>query len=281
MPCVENPLALAPGLHSWEQTFIKDCPTSPFGDVRPFDFSSRNSTAAAHFTLGLKALHNFFFDLCKYEFDQARLIEPTLFMAYWGRALCEAQLVWNGENVPASVEVIRAAQSNPEFPGSMSERELAYFQSVVTLNGGIEPPSTPDTVVATRPARIAAYGKAVSAIAKAYPEDQTAQSFLVVAALALGSVGDCANTQPPPAYCKALQEQSRVLADLARASNPTSPGTLHYGMHAHDFPNRSASHAPHTTLRPASCTTVCTHTTFRSGLRTPVGASTLSRTPST
>ena len=156
MPCVENPLALAPGLHSWEQTFIKDCPTSPFGDVRPFDFSSRNSTAAAHFTLGLKALHNFFFDLCKYEFDQARLIEPTLFMAYWGRALCEAQLVWNGENVPASVEVIRAAQTNPEFPGSMSERELAYFQSVVTLNGGMEPPSTPDTVVATRPARIAA-----------------------------------------------------------------------------------------------------------------------------
>ena len=233
------------------------------------------------FTLGLKALHNFFFDLCKYEFDQARLIEPTLFMAYWGRALCEAQLVWNGENVPASVEVIRAAQTNPEFPGSMSERELAYFQSVVTLNGGMEPPSTPDTVVATRPARIAAYGKAVSAIAKAYPEDQTAQSFLVVAALALGSVGDCANTQPPPAYCKALQEQSRVLADLARASNPTSPGTLHYGMHAHDFPNRSASHAPHTTLRPASCTTVCTYTTFRSGLRTPVGASTLSRTPST
>eukprot|EP00122_Pirum_gemmata_P017207 Pgem_evm1s16103 len=59
-----------------------------------------------HFILGLKALHNFEYDFCKFEFEQAIAIEKEFSMAYWGRALCETQLLWNSENPKLSLSYI-------------------------------------------------------------------------------------------------------------------------------------------------------------------------------
>ena len=76
--CTENGHVSAPGLQPWEVALLKDCPVSALGDVRPFNVTSGNPTAQAHFALGLKALHNFFYDMCKYAFAAALAASAAL-----------------------------------------------------------------------------------------------------------------------------------------------------------------------------------------------------------
>jgi hypothetical protein len=226
--CVENPFLDAPEVDPWERKLLRDCPTSALGNVQSFSFSSANSSAAAHFVLGLKALHNFMYDLCKYEFDLARAIEPTLFLAAWGRALCNSRQIWNAEDTSESLDVLEAARRDPAFPGSMSAREQDYFASAMALNlapNGTKPPVTPEEARLTRPIRYAAYLAAVSAIAARHPADETAKSFTVLASLAVGSVGVCAR-EPRNAYCVTMQEQARVLSAAAYEKDANFSGTL-------------------------------------------------------
>ena len=123
MPCTESPHVRAPGLLGWERSLLRDCPTSALGDVGNFPVSADNATAAARFVLGLKALHNFWYDLGKYALGRAIEDEPELYVAYAFRALCDAQLIWNLEDVNGAMAVLQAAQQRPGFPGRMSERE--------------------------------------------------------------------------------------------------------------------------------------------------------------
>ena len=74
--CVENTYTRE-GLAGWEKELLRDCPTSAMGAVT-FDTSSTDALAESHFVLGLKALHNFFYDVCKVEFQAAIAAEPTL-----------------------------------------------------------------------------------------------------------------------------------------------------------------------------------------------------------
>lgn len=158
-------------------------------------------------------------------------------MAAWGRALCNAQLIWNAEDVNASLTTLRKQAARPDFPGTMSERERRYFASVQTLNGEPNPPRSEAEAVATRPARFAAYHEAVSALAAAYPHDQTAASFVPFATLALGSVGECASAGS--AQCDAYAQLAREGAAAAYKADEAFPGTIHYGMHAHDYPDET------------------------------------------
>ncbi|EOD22692.1 hypothetical protein EMIHUDRAFT_194988 [Emiliania huxleyi CCMP1516] len=146
-------------------------------------------------------------------------------------------LIWNAEDVNGSLAVLRRQAARDDFPGNMTERERRYFASVQVLNGEPTPPTTDDAVAATRAARFAAYRAAVSALAGAFPDDPTAGSFVPFATLALGSVGSCASVGGPE--CDAYAQQARELAAAAYARNRNFPGTIHYGMHAHDYPNGS------------------------------------------
>jgi len=150
--------------------------------------------------------------------------------------MCNARPIWNVEDIPAAVAVLKAARQHSDFPGAMDNREQAYFAAAVAFTGGDNPPMTLAATSATRPRRYAAFLAAVSAIAAAHPTDQTARSFMVLGNLAAGSVGDCA-LDPTLAPCRAAQQRARDLAASAYASDPSFAGTLHYGMHAHDFAN--------------------------------------------
>ena len=160
-----------------------------------------------------------------------------MYIAYAFRALCDAQLIWNSEDIDSSSGFLHAAQARPGFPGSMSDRERSYFAAVQALNGASAPPAGA-AIVATRPARYAMFLSNMTSLAAAFPSDFTARSFVPLATLALGSVGDCVLV-PWEAHCQSLQRAARADADDARLANPSFPGTLHYGMHAHDFAARS------------------------------------------
>ena len=74
--CVEDEAVRAPNLHEWERELLRDCAPggSRLGDVRPFGVvpagasAGASATARAHVLLGLKALHNFFYENnCSFE----------------------------------------------------------------------------------------------------------------------------------------------------------------------------------------------------------------------
>ena len=243
--CIEDPLVDTPGLQKWEAELLQNCrgldvdggPVSALGDVRPILFlpsSTGKPLARAHATLGMKALHNFFFDMCKYEFDRALGVDPSLRAAYWGRALCDAQLLWNAENVSSSVSFLIAA---PPAPTDSDEDRLntLYLSAVAALNGGEHPPFSPTAVQATRPARYQSYSDQLQLLSRSWPDDKTARSFVALSKLAVGSVGKCElNTS---AQCQTALNEARSLLKQAYDEDRAFPGTLHYGMHAHDFPD--------------------------------------------
>ena len=230
----------APSLTSWERELLRDCnPASRLGDVRPFDLPvSISATARAHFMLGLKALHTFFYDLCKFEFDAAIESDPSFRMAYWGRSLCDAQLLWNAENVTFSHACLRRAPSED----ANRPRDVLYFNSVWALNGGDNPPTSESEVIRTRPARYNAYLDILTNLSDQYPNDETARAFVALATLATGSVGKCALSNPDP-ICVTQLARARELLKSAYNNDPTFPGYLHYGMHASDFPSRDVVEA--------------------------------------
>ena len=248
--CIEDPITENPGLKKWEQELLCDCKvsgsggsslsSSRLGNIRPVLFllpsgetSSREELSRAHAILGFKALHNFFYDLCKYEFELAIFTNPQLIPAYWGRALCDAQLIWNSENISSSVSYLRSAPSvNPD-----DDRNTLYFAAVKALNGGDNPPRSRDEIIQTRPARYKAYLKHLTLLSSKYKDDKTARAFVALTTLAVGSVGHCA-VQPADESCAAGLTEARSLLRQAYTEDPTFPGTLHYGMHAHDFPNK-------------------------------------------
>eukprot|EP00211_Chloroparvula_japonica_P003781 CAMPEP_0119123466 /NCGR_PEP_ID=MMETSP1310-20130426/3410_1 /TAXON_ID=464262 /ORGANISM="Genus nov. species nov., Strain RCC2339" /LENGTH=707 /DNA_ID=CAMNT_0007113297 /DNA_START=40 /DNA_END=2163 /DNA_ORIENTATION=+ len=220
-------------MYGWEKELMRDCPRSALG-ILHFNTSAKSSDSEAHFILGLKALHNFWYDMCKIEFESAIEKEPLLGIAYWGRALCEAQLLWNSENVKESSAWLDLARDRDAYPGYMDPREVQYFNSVVTLN---TVPSG-QTPLDSRPERYQNYLDSLTALAAQYPNDWTAQSFTALMTLAVGSVGECASAFT--ASCLAQQDAARVAVDAAFRENPFFAGVLHYGMHAHDFPNQTA-----------------------------------------
>ena len=227
-------------LSKWEKNLLKECPSSALGDIRPLSFlresfdSTKQQLARAHIILGFKALHNFFYDLCKYEFDKAIFIAPyshKFVSAYWGRALCESHLLWNSENITASRIYLNQA------PIATSEQNTLYVSAVIALNGGNIPLLTADAIHSSRSSRYKAYLKALKLLSLKYPNDKTARSFVALATLAVGSVGECATEPTLPSCVTELKIARQLLLDDYNKSEKKFPGTLHYGMHAHDFPN--------------------------------------------
>jgi hypothetical protein len=165
------------------------------------------------------------YDIGKYEFEKAIAVEPTFGMAYWGRALCSAQLLWNAEDVEESRAYLNAANASGAIE-TMGVRERAYFDSVVTLNtapAGTNPERGAEG--ATRGKRYANYMAAVQDLYAAYPDDSTAGSFELRARLSRG-----APAISPPIYLSETQPfPERCTMAFTHTTLPTHPFTMQAG----------------------------------------------------
>ncbi|GAB5364185.1 hypothetical protein AAMO2058_000947400 [Amorphochlora amoebiformis] len=216
-------------MEPWEQRLMHQSEgTSELGRVC-FVTADTDQVGRAYFILGLKTLHNFWYDLCKFAFDKAIRLRPDFQMAYWGRAMCESQLIWNSESPKNSNHYLSQGRSrNPKT--KLSPREEEYYHAAEVLNNVTMCNSVGTlTPEGTRACRIRAFGDRMRLLADSYPTDTTAQAFGVLGYLAVGSV-ECKGPQ-----CKVF-DQARAAARKAYEADPTFSGTLHYGMHAHDFP---------------------------------------------
>lgn len=184
--------------------------------------NSGSAQAQPHFLRGLLLLHSFEFGPAGQAFAQARQVDPDFAMAHWGEAMALNHPIWGEQDTAAARRVLEllgadAAQRQARAP---TPREQAYLAAVEQLYFG----------AGDKPARDAAYSRAMGELAARFPEDLDARAFHALSILALtGATRDTAN------YMRAA-----AVAEEVYAQDPRHPGALHYLIHAYDDP----IHAP-------------------------------------
>jgi tetratricopeptide (TPR) repeat protein len=192
-----------------------------------------SAPAQAAFQRGMTALHNFEYEQANDAFREARMLDPSYVLAYWGEAMTFWQTLWRNENAEAARQVLDALAPSPQARRSRAgtAKERALLGAVDLLFG--------DAGAETRHER---YADAMGKIAADYPDDPDLVSLYGLALLGTTSrslIGfDDAHDERLAG--SNLQRQTTALLNGVLATHPQHPGALHYLLHAYDDPQ----HAP-------------------------------------
>jgi tetratricopeptide (TPR) repeat protein len=201
-------LVLLVATHAWPQ------PAPQLGRIV---FPNSGSAAAqADFLRGVLWLHSFMYEDAIDAFRAAQKIDSSFAMAYWGEAMSFSQPLWFFEEVEKGRAALAKLGSTAEarMAKAKTPREQGFMHAVEALFGPGE-----------KPARHAAFAKAMAALAAAHPDDDEAQVFYALALLATLPRGDAALP---------IRKQAGGVAAKVFARNPNHPGAAHYILHAYD-----------------------------------------------
>ena len=106
-----------------------------------------DGAAQALFILGVKALSNFMYDYCKAVFDELIEKKPEFVMGYWGRAMCEGQLIWNVENPVKSYAYLKKGMKLAHYSSLDSISRSVYDASVALTDWNATHADCPSTTV--------------------------------------------------------------------------------------------------------------------------------------
>jgi len=180
------------------------------------DFPTSGSAAAqAHFLRGLAALHSFWFEEALEAFRESTRIEPDFMMGYWGEAMAQNHPLWSEQDTTAARQVLAKIKDTPK----LTTREKAYLHAVKLLYGEGE-----------KPARDAAYSRAMEKIYHDYPNDLDAAAFYSLSLLGMADTRDKSYR---------LQAKAGAIALEVYQKNPNHPGAAHYIIHAFDDPDHA------------------------------------------
>ncbi len=185
-------------------------------------FANSGSRAAQEpFLHGLAQLHNFEYEFAVEDFRKAEAIDPDFAMAYWGEAMTFNHGVWNEQDRPAALSVLKRLGPTPEarLGKARTQREKDYLRSIEILYGE-----------GTKQARDLAYADAMERLYAKYPDDVDAAAFYALAVL-----GTSEGVRDERTYMRA----AAVLMPLFY-KYPHHPGVAHYLIHSCDDP----IHAP-------------------------------------
>lgn len=184
-------------------------PAAPAASVGRLHFPvSCNAAAQRAFTRGLGALHSFWYEQARTDFQTAEKSDPRCAMAYWGEAMTHIQMLWMNDDTAAA----RAALARIPAPPKTA-RERAWLAAIEPL-------------VSTRDPwpRRAGFAQAMEQVEHDYPDDES-KSFLALALITA-----------KPEFELARYVRAGALAMEVTAHNPDHPGALHYTIHAFDTP---------------------------------------------
>jgi len=178
--------------------------------------NSGSAAAQADFLRGVAWLHSFGYEDAIDAFRAARKIDPSFALAYWGEALSFSQPLWFYEEVPQARAALARLGPTPDarIAKGGTPREQGFLRAVEALFGAGD-----------KPARHAAYAKAMAALAAAHPDDDEAQTFYALALLGTMPRGDAALP---------IRRQAGEIAERVFTRNPNHPGAAHYILHAYD-----------------------------------------------
>jgi len=172
------------------------------------------------FERGMALLHSFEFGPAIETFTATTKADSSCAMAYWGIAMARwtnpfAAMVRTPAQLQAGLEAITAG----EKAGAWTVRENEYVAAAKNLFA--------DYQTKDQPTRLAAYEKAMAALAAKYPDDIEATIFW---ALSLAAAA------PPTDKTYANQLKAAALLEKLLPQNTNHPGITHYIIHSYDTP---------------------------------------------
>ncbi|HVW05321.1 MAG TPA: hypothetical protein VHB78_09950 [Vicinamibacterales bacterium] len=172
------------------------------------------------FDRAMALLHSFEFGTAIDGFTSVLAADPSCAMAYWGIAMAR----WTNPTTatprpPAQIQQGLDAVAHARAANPKTARERGYIDAVAVL--------FTDAGTVSQPARIAAYERAMGAVAAAYPDDREASIFW---ALALTSAA------PPTDKTYANQLKAGAILERLLPEEPDHPGIMHYLIHTYDVP---------------------------------------------
>ena len=188
-------------------------------DLGTIELENTGSAAAQEeFTLGVAALHSFWYDEAVVHFRRAQEIDPDFLLAYWGEAMSHNRLLWNFEDLEAGRAALQRFGPTPQARAARAknQREHDYLQPVEVLFGSGE-----------RTQRLLGFANAMEWLAGRYPDDEDA--------VALFALTQQLITRPGIWQSKQRIRSAALLEDLVKR-HPRHPGILHYLLHAYDDP---------------------------------------------
>lgn len=182
------------------------------------DFPTTAPVAAqAPFVRGVLFLHSFEYASAADAFREAQRLAPDFALAYWGEAMTHTHPVWNEQDVGRAREALSRLGPTPEARRTKAGtvREQMYMDAIEVLYGA-----------GAKPRRDTLYAAAMERLAKAFPNDDEAQSFYALALLGLNQ-----GVRDVPTYRRA-----GAIAQDVLQRNQDHPGGAHYTIHAYDDP---------------------------------------------
>ena len=184
---------------------------------------------------GVTALHQFEYEDANEAFLEARRIDPSFVMAYWGEAMTYNQTLWRNEDVQAGRQALAGLGATPPArrAKAANPREQGFLGAVEVLFA--------DGDAETRHRR---YADEMARLYERFPDDADVASFYALALLGTMSRGLIGHLDAHEGHSQALagsETQSRVSEILGRVlrAHPEHMGALHYLLHNDDDPGHA------------------------------------------
>ena len=199
--------------------------TAPDGKIRAgvgtslFSANTANAPAQAWFDYGLQAYHAFLHAETKQALAKAAALDPSCAMCAWGESLSLGSTLNTQATPDETAKALTIANRAARLVAPGDERAAALIAALQLRYRPIAPPE----------GREQAYGKAMDAIARRYPQDDTIATLTAHALIIPARQDD---------YSGVARAQELLETVLARTPDETA--AIHYYIHATEF----AGHAP-------------------------------------
>ncbi len=216
--------ALAPAALAQEDHQHSHGETEELGQVN-FPTSCR-ADVAPEFTRAVALLHSFGYEESRRSFEAVAAKDPGCAMAYWGIAMTHYHPIW----VPPSAEELAAGKAAAEKAaqlGGKTERERGYIGAVGAFYR--------DSETVPHGPRARAYGEAIEALSRRFPDDHEATIFYALSLL---------GTAPASDLTFANQKKAAAILNGLLPVEPRHPGIAHYMIHAFDYPPLASDALP-------------------------------------
>jgi tetratricopeptide (TPR) repeat protein len=184
--------------------------------VVQLDISGTDEAKAA-FKKGLLLLHNFEYADAREQFQQARELDPSCSMAYWGEAMTWHHTLWSQQNTEEARVVLDALNQDPQGRVDAANTALEKdFLSAANILFGEGDKVNRDQM----------YSDFMAGMYQRYPENHEVAAFY-----ALSLMGAVPMGRDDEKYGRGADIAQQILE-----ANPKHPGALHYLIHAYDDP---------------------------------------------
>lgn len=181
--------------------------------------TSCNDKAQAELHRGVALIHSFWYAEAEKAFRRAAAEDSACGMAWWGVAMSNLHPLW-APPTPGELKTGVEAAEKAKAIGAKTDRERAYIAAIGTYFADADK-RDPMT-------RMAAYEKAMAAVARDHPKDREAAIFHALAIIGTASPKD-------KTYAK--QKEAAAILNRVLPEEPEHPGVAHYLIHSFDYPD--------------------------------------------